>query len=162
MAKVNLKTRWWKPIDDNNYYYLSHKGFLIVKKRYEYIQPKIDKKTNRVFYQLYKNQKVYLEELYKQIFNKEKKFDLKWYKKALSFWKREREKTLKQRIKKRLERKKKELSTYSRRCHDCGRPTNNYRCDECWKKIRGEDAINNMVETYNCYAFKDMFHDSAL
>lgn len=23
-------------------------------------------------------------------------------------------------------------------CHDCGRPTNNYRCDRCWKIIRGE------------------------
>ncbi len=31
-----------------------------------------------------------------------------------------------------------------RRCHDCGAPTYNYRCDECWRKIRGwalEDLI---------------------
>jgi len=26
---------------------------------------------------------------------------------------------------------------YRRRCHDCGKPTNNYRCEECWRKIRG-------------------------
>lgn len=25
----------------------------------------------------------------------------------------------------------------SRRCHDCGRPTNNYRCPACWKRLRG-------------------------
>ena len=25
----------------------------------------------------------------------------------------------------------------SRKCHDCGRPTNNYRCAECWAKKVG-------------------------
>lgn len=25
----------------------------------------------------------------------------------------------------------------TRRCHDCRKPTNNYRCSECWAKIRG-------------------------
>lgn len=24
-----------------------------------------------------------------------------------------------------------------RRCHDCGKPTTNYRCDVCWRKRRG-------------------------
>lgn len=24
-----------------------------------------------------------------------------------------------------------------RRCHDCGKPTNNYRCDACWAILRG-------------------------
>lgn len=24
-----------------------------------------------------------------------------------------------------------------RHCHDCGRPTNNYRCDACWARLRG-------------------------
>ena len=24
-----------------------------------------------------------------------------------------------------------------RRCHDCGRPTVNYRCEACWRKMRG-------------------------
>ncbi|WP_297668962.1 hypothetical protein [uncultured Desulfovibrio sp.] len=24
-----------------------------------------------------------------------------------------------------------------RRCHDCGKPTNNYRCAACWQKLRG-------------------------
>lgn len=24
-----------------------------------------------------------------------------------------------------------------RRCHDCGKPTNNYRCDVCWARLRG-------------------------
>lgn len=25
----------------------------------------------------------------------------------------------------------------TRRCHDCGKPTNNYRCDACWARLRG-------------------------
>ncbi len=25
---------------------------------------------------------------------------------------------------------------YTRCCHDCGRPTNQYRCDACWSKLR--------------------------
>ena len=24
----------------------------------------------------------------------------------------------------------------TRKCHDCGKPTNNYRCEECWRKLR--------------------------
>ena len=24
-----------------------------------------------------------------------------------------------------------------RRCHSCGKPTWNYRCERCWKKVRG-------------------------
>lgn len=28
-------------------------------------------------------------------------------------------------------------SATPRRCHDCGRPTANYRCDACWRKMRG-------------------------
>jgi hypothetical protein len=24
----------------------------------------------------------------------------------------------------------------NRRCHDCGKPCNNYRCEKCWAKIR--------------------------
>ena len=26
---------------------------------------------------------------------------------------------------------------HSRKCTTCGKPTNNYRCDVCWRKIRG-------------------------
>ncbi len=29
--------------------------------------------------------------------------------------------------------------TKMRRCHDCGRPTWNFRCDACWRKLRGGD-----------------------
>ncbi len=25
----------------------------------------------------------------------------------------------------------------SRACHDCGKPTDNYRCNACWKRVRG-------------------------
>lgn len=28
----------------------------------------------------------------------------------------------------------------SRRCHDCGRPTNDYRCPVCWAHLRGSAA----------------------
>ncbi|MBU1002765.1 MAG: hypothetical protein KKE73_09605 [Proteobacteria bacterium] len=27
-------------------------------------------------------------------------------------------------------------------CHDCGRPTDNYRCSHCWKVIRGESETS--------------------
>ena len=36
--------------------------------------------------------------------------------------------------KRRTEKFKKNKPT--RRCHDCGHPTSNYRCNECWKKLR--------------------------
>lgn len=29
-----------------------------------------------------------------------------------------------------------------RRCHDCGRPTPDYRCPECWARIRGEEDFS--------------------
>lgn len=33
---------------------------------------------------------------------------------------------------------------YKRRCHDCGKPCNNYRCEKCWAKIRnGSDYYVN-------------------
>lgn len=31
-------------------------------------------------------------------------------------------------------------SRYERRCHDCGRPTNDYRCPACWARLRGSAA----------------------
>lgn len=30
----------------------------------------------------------------------------------------------------------KRIPKYTRTCHDCGKPTTNYRCDRCWSKIR--------------------------
>lgn len=27
-------------------------------------------------------------------------------------------------------------SGVTRRCHDCGQPTHNYRCAACWRKLR--------------------------
>lgn len=30
--------------------------------------------------------------------------------------------------------------TGKRRCHDCGRPTSNYRCEKCWTRRRGFGA----------------------
>lgn len=29
-----------------------------------------------------------------------------------------------------------------RECHDCGRPTTDYRCPQCWEKYRGSAAEN--------------------
>lgn len=29
-----------------------------------------------------------------------------------------------------------------RRCHDCGKPTHNYRCAECWRKVRDANGIS--------------------
>lgn len=30
----------------------------------------------------------------------------------------------------------KRKSRYMRRCHDCGRPTTDYRCPRCWDRLR--------------------------
>lgn len=31
-----------------------------------------------------------------------------------------------------------------RKCHDCGKPTNDYRCPECWRKIRNTPCGDDM------------------
>jgi hypothetical protein len=39
----------------------------------------------------------------------------------------------------------------TRECHDCGKPTNNYRCDECWRKVRGfgmDGAVEYHTDLY--------------
>lgn len=30
----------------------------------------------------------------------------------------------------------KQITRYMRRCHDCGRPTTDYRCPRCWARLR--------------------------
>ncbi len=38
--------------------------------------------------------------------------------------------------------------TPQRHCHDCGKPTNDYRCEACWKKLRGWDtALDDSEES---------------
>ena len=29
-----------------------------------------------------------------------------------------------------------QITRYMRRCHDCGRPTTDYRCPRCWARLR--------------------------
>lgn len=37
----------------------------------------------------------------------------------------------------------------TRRCHDCGTPTNNYRCSRCWSKVRhGEPSMYGVDPQY--------------
>lgn len=41
---------------------------------------------------------------------------------------------------------------FKRKCHDCGKPCNDYRCPECWAKLRhsgGYDSLDTAgdVET---------------
>ena len=33
-----------------------------------------------------------------------------------------------------------------RPCHDCGRPTNDYRCASCWEKLRGYASAEGRLE----------------
>ena len=37
----------------------------------------------------------------------------------------------------------KRKSRYMRRCHDCGRPTTDYRCPKCWAKIRRKSGVED-------------------
>lgn len=36
--------------------------------------------------------------------------------------------------------------TPRRKCHDCGRPTNNYRCETCWEALRDNADIYTQSE----------------
>lgn len=31
---------------------------------------------------------------------------------------------------------------FPRKCHDCGKPTSDYRCQECWKKWRRKHGVS--------------------
>lgn len=31
-----------------------------------------------------------------------------------------------------------QITRYMRRCHDCGRPTTDYRCPRCWARLRSK------------------------
>ena len=33
-------------------------------------------------------------------------------------------------------------SRYMRRCHDCGRPTTDYRCPRCWARLRSRGGYS--------------------
>lgn len=46
---------------------------------------------------------------------------------------------------------------YSRRCHDCGKPTNDYRCPACWRRIRAKLDIPAEVDdlSYEAEFFRD-------
>jgi hypothetical protein len=35
---------------------------------------------------------------------------------------------------------------YKRHCHDCGTPTDQYRCDACWLRLRGEPDSDYRAE----------------
>lgn len=49
---------------------------------------------------------------------------------------------------------------YTRRCHDCGAPTTDYRCPACWAKLRSRggysttDAVQD-VETCRSTLYQD-------
>lgn len=36
----------------------------------------------------------------------------------------------------------KQISRYKRRCHDCGRPTTDYRCPRCWARLRSRGGYS--------------------
>jgi hypothetical protein len=44
---------------------------------------------------------------------------------------------------------RKTSKTRSRLCHDCGRPTDNYRCEKCWAKFRSSTDVYNESD-FNC------------
>ena len=37
-------------------------------------------------------------------------------------------------------------SRYMRRCHDCGRPTTDYRCPRCWARLRSRGGYSPTEE----------------
>jgi hypothetical protein len=49
---------------------------------------------------------------------------------------------------------RRDRGTYKRRCHDCGRPTNNYRCRECWRQIR--EGSEYYIDPNGCHSLECM------
>lgn len=44
------------------------------------------------------------------------------------------------------------LGNNIRKCHDCGKPTSNYRCQACWYKLRNGPCPSVLDDTYIYYA----------
>lgn len=45
---------------------------------------------------------------------------------------------------------------YKRKCCDCGKPTNNYRCHECWEKMKKEDNLDfNSLDLDTIYFYDE-------
>lgn len=40
-----------------------------------------------------------------------------------------------------------QIPRYIRRCHDCGRPTSDYRCPRCWARLRSRGGYAPMGDT---------------
>ena len=60
-------------------------------------------------------------------------------------------------MKKKITRRQasRQITRYMRRCHDCGRPTTDYRCQRCWARLRSrggyapkDDASDMDTVTY--------------
>ena len=49
--------------------------------------------------------------------------------------------------------KRKPKTGYKRKCHDCGKPTNAYRCPECWAKIRRNGGYASPESAHNVLDF---------
>ena len=54
-------------------------------------------------------------------------------------------------------------AVYTRKCHDCGKPTNDYRCPKCWQKIRSRHGVSvetvDSSDTYEADFLRDDFDD---
>lgn len=130
MAKKKEKIKDdWKKIE-GTFYCMNSQGILINNKG-KMLKPY--KNDTGVYYYIYTTKKkkcyIYVKDVYKQLFGKDKKFDSKWYLWALKIYQ-----ILTPKSKNPYHMPK----IYKRRCHDCGRPTNNYRCKACWERIRGK------------------------
>lgn len=52
---------------------------------------------------------------------------------------------------------KAEPPQFSRKCHDCGKPCNDYRCKQCWTKLRSRLDVPAEVDdmSYSASILKD-------
>lgn len=115
----------WRPIDDT--YEMEHTGLVRRKgNNNKPLMPRLHEKHYKVA--LYGGQE------------QQKRIDLKllpvFQKLFPSINPPFSEKWLKQ-VRNKLKRPERVKSShYSRCCTDCGQPTDNYRCDKCWEKLR--------------------------
>lgn len=148
-AAVKLKQDW-KNITNPKWlkgYVINSQGIVKNKRSNKIIVPYvfISKKTKSmrfVYHFRKKGAPTYtrVEELYEIVFNK-KLWDVISQKQLLLLIKHLKDKNVKNNLTNKPYSPVKSLKTKQRRCHDCGRPTNNYRCSACWQKIRKKYGV---------------------
>ena len=135
-----IKDDWKKlPLEG---YWMNSQGLLFSQQsqgRKQLLLPYLRSGAQEAFYYFYvgfkkKNprRQIFVKDLFKQIWGEERSFNKSWY-----AWARGVINSAKMAL-------TNKDTSFRRKCHDCGKPTNNYRCRECWQRIREQYRDNDV------------------